>query len=254
MNTIWNGTPILHDKYPVCLNVTMDRILSFKEHTRKLKTEIQSRNALLCKLANSNWEANPHTLRTTALALCFSTAEYACPVWERSAHVGKVDSTLNDICRRITGCPKPTPLNKIYSLAGIAPPNNRPEVSSQFEQQKCDLDQQHLMYGLTAAPSRLKSKKSFLRTVPPLDKDTTRQLQTQNLWQNYTDNMPDQHRLQNFPVKESLPPGYKLQWNKWRCLNRLRSGVGETKSLLLKWVYLPVALIPPASVEKRIKP
>ena len=109
------------------------------------------------------------------------------------------------------------------------------------------------MYELTAA-SKLKSRKSFLRTVPPLDKHTTHQLKTQNLWQNYTDNIPDQHKLQNFQVQESLPRGYKLQWNKWRCLNRLRSGVGKTKSLLLKWGYLPPALIPPASVEKKIKP
>ena len=76
------------------------------------------------------------------------------------------------------------------------------------------------------------------RTVPPLDKHTTHQLKTQNLWQNYTDNIPDQHRLQNFPIQKSLPPGYKLQWNKWRGLNRLRSSVGKTKSLLLKWGYL----------------
>ena len=115
MNVIWNRTPISHDKYPVYLGVTMDRTLSFKEHARKLKAKIQSRNALLSKLANSKWGANPYTLRTTALALCFSTAEYACPVWERSAHAGKIDSALNDTCRRITGCLKPTPLNKVYS-------------------------------------------------------------------------------------------------------------------------------------------
>ena len=95
------------------------------------------------------------------------------------------------------------------------------------------------MYGLTAAPSRLISKKSFERTTPSLDKHTTHQVKTQNLWQNYTGNIPDQHKLQNFPVQESLPPEYKLQWNKWCCLNRLRSGVGKTKFLLLKWGYLP---------------
>ena len=142
MNIIWNGTPISHDKYSVYLGVTIDRTLSFKEHTRKLKAKIQSRNALLSKLANSKWGTNPCTLRTTALALCFSTAEYACPVWERSAHAGKIDSALNDTCRRITGCLKPTPLNKVYSLAGIAPPppSIRHEVSSQSERQKCNLD------------------------------------------------------------------------------------------------------------------
>ena len=37
MNVIWNGTPILHDKYPVYLGVTMDRTLSFKETHKKTK-------------------------------------------------------------------------------------------------------------------------------------------------------------------------------------------------------------------------
>ena len=89
MNVIQNGTPISHDNYPVYLGVTMDRTLSFKEHPRKLKAKIQSRNALLSKLANSKWGANPYTLRTTALALCFSAGEYACPAWDRSADAAK---------------------------------------------------------------------------------------------------------------------------------------------------------------------
>ena len=60
MNIIWNRTPISLDKYPVYLGVTMDRTLSFKEHTRKLKAKIQSRNTLLSKLGNSKWGANPY--------------------------------------------------------------------------------------------------------------------------------------------------------------------------------------------------
>ena len=111
-----------NNQISVYLGITMDRTLSFKEHTRKLKAKIKSKNALLSKLANSKWGANPYTLRTTALALCFSTAGYACPVWERSAHAAKIDSALNNTCRRITGCFKPTPLNKVYSLVGINPP------------------------------------------------------------------------------------------------------------------------------------
>ena len=122
MNVIFNGTPISHDKYPVYLGVTMDRTFSFKEHTRKLKAKIQSRNALLSKLANSEWGANPYTLRTTALALCFSTAEHACPVWERSAYAGKIDSALNDTCRRITGCLKRTPSTRCTAWQESLPP------------------------------------------------------------------------------------------------------------------------------------
>ena len=47
------------------------------------------------------------TIRTTALALCFSAAEYASPVWSRSAHAPKIDPALNLSGRAITGCLRP---------------------------------------------------------------------------------------------------------------------------------------------------
>ena len=66
--------------------------------------------------------ASPHVLRTTALALSFSAAsEYACPVWERSAHASHLDPVLNKTCRLITGCVKPTNTNNLHLLAGISP-------------------------------------------------------------------------------------------------------------------------------------
>ena len=89
----WN-TNLARQIYHKYLGVTIDRTLSFNEHTRKVKVKIQSRYALLSKLANSKWGANPYTLRTTTSALCFSTAEYACPVWERSAHLNYSRSIL----------------------------------------------------------------------------------------------------------------------------------------------------------------
>ena len=108
----------------------------------------------------------------------------------------KIDSALNDTCRRITGCLKPTPLTRCKAgQESTPPPSILRDVSSQSERQKCNLDQRHPMYGLTAE----------FRTVPPLDKHTTHQLKRQNLWQNYTDHISDQHKLQNFPVQESLP-------------------------------------------------
>ena len=66
------------------LGVTLDRTLSFSEHVRKTKAKLAARNNLLQKLANSKWGADPVTLRTTSLALCYSTAEYAAPAWKRS--------------------------------------------------------------------------------------------------------------------------------------------------------------------------
>ncbi len=56
----------------------------------------------------------PHTMRTTATALCLSVAEYCCPVWARSTHRKLVDPTLNETCRLITGCIRPTATPDIY--------------------------------------------------------------------------------------------------------------------------------------------
>ena len=121
----WNGLELDHYPNPTYLGVTLDRTLSFKQHALNTKAKVNTRNNLLQKLTNSRWGAHPATVRTTALALCFSTAEYACSSWGRSRHTGHVDIDLNDTCRIITGCLKATPIPCLYALAGIAPPHIR---------------------------------------------------------------------------------------------------------------------------------
>ncbi|KAK4328542.1 hypothetical protein Pmani_001019 [Petrolisthes manimaculis] len=70
-------------QFLVYLGVTLDRTLSFREHITKLKWKLASRNNLLSKLATTSWGTDPKTLRQTALALCYSTAEYCATVWAR---------------------------------------------------------------------------------------------------------------------------------------------------------------------------
>ena len=110
----------------------MDRTLSFKQHALNTKAEINTRNNLLRKLTTSRWGAHPATvgLRTTALALCFSTAEFACSSWGRSMNTGHVDIVLNDTCWIVTGCLKASPIPCLYALAGIPPPHIRRKVAS----------------------------------------------------------------------------------------------------------------------------
>ena len=38
-------------------------------------------------------------------------------------------------------------------------------------------------------------------------------------------------------VKETFPPGSDSSWAEWRCLNRLRSGVGRCKVSMKEWGY-----------------
>ena len=81
-----------HPKY---LDVTLDRTLCYKQHIHNTEMKVATRNTLLRKLSNSKWRANANTVRTTALALSYSVAEYAALVWVRSPHVQKLNTELN---------------------------------------------------------------------------------------------------------------------------------------------------------------
>ena len=118
---------------PKYLGVTLDRTLSYKTHIHNTKMKVATRNNLLKKLANSRWGTNARTIRTTALALCYFTVEYAAPVWERSAYAHLLNPELNLACRAITGCLKPTNVENLYLLAGIAPPEIRRSVCAKVE-------------------------------------------------------------------------------------------------------------------------
>ena len=67
-------------------------------------------------------------VRSSALALCCSVAEYACPMWNRSSHVGKIDTCLNDSMRKISAAPKSTPRAWVPVMSGI--------ISAAAEQKK----------------------------------------------------------------------------------------------------------------------
>ena len=76
------------------LGVTLDRMLSYRQHLQNTAAKVKTRDNLLSRLAESSWGANADTLRTSALALCYSAAEYCCPVWSRSPHINLVDKQL----------------------------------------------------------------------------------------------------------------------------------------------------------------
>jgi len=62
------------------------------------------------KLAGSTWSASANTLRSSALALCYSAAEYCAPVWSCSAHTSQVDVQLNSTVHLISDTLRSTPL------------------------------------------------------------------------------------------------------------------------------------------------
>ena len=122
--------------YPKYLGVTLDRTLNYKQHILNTKMKVATRNNLLKILANSKWGTNARAIRSTALALCYSTAEYAAPAWARSSYANKLSQVLNQAYRSITGCLKPTNVEDLYLIAGIAPPDIRREVCARVERAK----------------------------------------------------------------------------------------------------------------------
>ena len=233
LDITWNGQVLENDRFPKYLGVTLDRTLSFAKHAQNVKAKVAARNNILGKLANSTWGANPKTLRTTALALSYSTAGYASPVWARSCHAKKINPELNNACRIVTGQLRPTPLPLLYRTAGIAPPQTRREIQARTHKHSQENDKRHPMFDQKYPQSRLKSRKSF-RTVESLDSNLSAfwRLKAWNELETYPN-----EAIQ--PPIEELPTGTNLQRKDWVSLNRARAKVGRTASTLHKWKLAP---------------
>ena len=169
LKVVWNKTELENTPHPKYLGVTLDRTLCYKQHIHNTKMKVVTRNNLLRKLSNSKWGANANTIRTTALALSYPVAEYAAPVWTRSPHAQKLNTELTSACRAVTGCLKPTNIEDLYLLAGIAPPDIRRDVCARMENTKQETNEAHSLYGQHPAEKRLKSRNRFLRSVKPAE-------------------------------------------------------------------------------------
>jgi len=104
-----NGLLLKHDPYPMYLGVTLDRTLSYRVHLSRA-VKLKSRNNLIAKLSGTSWGASSDILRTSALTLCYSVAEYCCPVWARSSYTNLIGTQLHSALHLISGYLQPTQL------------------------------------------------------------------------------------------------------------------------------------------------
>ena len=109
--------------------------------------KVATRNNLLTKLATSKWGVNPSTIRTTGLALTYTTVGYAAPVWARSDHAKNLDPELNQAFRSDTGCLKLTNVEALYLLSRIATPVIRRFVCARVDRQKQSTRETHTLFG-----------------------------------------------------------------------------------------------------------
>ena len=106
-------------------------------------------------------------MRTAALSLVYSTAEYCAPVWCRSAHTRLIDRVLNDALRIVIGCLRPTPSVYLPVLSGIQPAELRRQGATLSLANRSCLDPDHILHGQfhesqDVCRERLKSRRSFV--------------------------------------------------------------------------------------------
>ena len=129
-------------------------------------------------LAGTTWGAGAKTLRTSALAVCYSVAVYCAPVWRNSAHTNLVDVQLNNTMRTITGAVRCTRTDWLPVLSNIAPADIRREVATSRMILRARAKPEHpLLTDIDFHPRpRLKSRRPIWFNLP--DKAPT----IQHLW------------------------------------------------------------------------
>jgi len=100
-----------------------------------------------------------------AITLRYSASEYTCPVWKASAHVKNIDIALKESCRIITGCLRPTEINKLYILSGLAIPDIRRTMIAESERYKCNQDSRLSIHEYVATEKRFKSRQNCMHST-----------------------------------------------------------------------------------------
>ncbi|UYV67517.1 hypothetical protein LAZ67_5001062 [Cordylochernes scorpioides] len=221
LNLFINNSQITHSEHPKYLGIHLDRTLTFKTHLTKLKGKLSSRNNILHKLAGSSWGSDANTLRTSALALIFSTAEYCAPVWEGSCHTKLIDTQLNSTLRIITGVCQPTRIDWLPVLAHISPPElRRKEATKKMYQKLLDSPDLEINPILQSPPKhRLKSRKPIWSRGNQL---LSQNFNISEAWTNswISSDIPNKNLITSPSVKI---PGFSLHQREWVLLNRFRT-------------------------------
>ena len=113
--------------------------------------------------------------------------------------------------------------------------NRRRTVACRMERTRQTTDSRHQLFHHKPAASRLKSRKSFMHTVTPLDSSASSS--RLRLWKDSLTDVPTSVKM-GLNVAESLPARSGEDWLCWRALNRLRTGVGRAKTVMRRWGYL----------------
>ena len=250
LNVYNNGKRLPFCPVPTYLGVKLDRSLTFRHHLEALHKKLTMRVALMRRLAGSGWGAGAKTLRTAALSLVYSTAEYCAPVWCRSAHTRLINSVLNDTLHIVTGCLRPTPTDYLPILAGIQLAELCRLGAMLSLVYRGSLDHGHILYELLAGSThgyrgRLKSRRPFVPAARKLLQDLTELDIRAAQWTDFKWSMEYSEcssDLRAFiPRTSTRLMGMGLPRSSWVRLNRLQAGIGCFQSFMHKWGLAPTS-------------
>jgi len=171
-----------------------------------------------------------------------STADYYSPVWCRSSHTRLIDPAINDALRIVTRCLRPKPADNLPILAGIQPVELRRNGATLSLARRA-MEPGHLLHSALVCPSsaNARSPKSSHPFIPAVqlislsDKNNIREAHwAEHQWNAEWAENPT--RLRIFILDTGTNPrGMTLPRRAWVRLNRLRTGVGRSRSCLYKW-------------------
>lgn len=234
LHVMFGEVKLNHEFEPTYLGIKLDRSLTYGKHINKLRLKLTARNNLLRKLTGTSWGTSASCLRTTALALLYSCAEYCSSSWLNSAHSYKVDIELNKAMRTITGTVKSTPVEWLPALSNILPPSIRRQ-SKLLAMYRKILNNDHIpLKNDFEAPilQRLKSRHPAIATAKSL---LASDFNPKEVWKEKWTSGCIGSQLYNFDNHTAKSKEFTLPRKLWCNLNRLRTGHGRCNEMLNKW-------------------
>ena len=106
------------------LGVTLDRLLHFGPHCRRLRSKVRPRTNHLRQLTGRSWGLDERILRTVANGYVRGAMEHAAAAWlpaTAKTNLEILEVEMLAAGRVITGCPISTPKHAVRAEAGIVP-------------------------------------------------------------------------------------------------------------------------------------
>ena len=167
---------------------------------------------------------HPHNLRTSALAVCYSVAEYCCPVWARSSYTNLIDTQLHSAMCLISDCLQPRQLPWLPVLSNVAPFSLRRNAATDSMLQTIEAHPNWPVYAdvFEHPPPRVASRRPMWSDMTSVDTITQ--------WrEDWSSTSVVTHTTVTHPT--ILPPGFDLSRHTWSLMNRFRT----CRASLHKW-------------------